>query len=109
MPKSLTVFPVESESACAHKPDMHIAHSSRGPKPGNFRGRAAVVTLGCAKNQVDSEVMLGALLQSGFEIVNDPSTADVAIVNTCGFLESAVKESLDSILERGRRPDPARG
>jgi len=64
-----------------------------------FVGRAAVVTLGCAKNQVDSEVMVGVLKRSGFEIVSDLARADVAVVNTCGFLESAVKESIDCVLE----------
>lgn len=64
-----------------------------------FRGRAAVVTLGCAKNQVDSEVMLGVLLEAGYEIVRDIDEADVAIINTCGFLESAVKEGIDCIIE----------
>lgn len=64
-----------------------------------FAGRAAVVTLGCAKNQVDSEVMIGVLRNSGFEIVNDLAHADVAVINTCGFLESAVKESVDCVLE----------
>ena len=64
-----------------------------------FAGRAAVVTLGCAKNQVDSEVMIGVLRNAGFEIVNDLAHADVAVINTCGFLESAVKESVDCVLE----------
>jgi ribosomal protein S12 methylthiotransferase len=64
-----------------------------------FAGRAAVVTLGCAKNQVDSEVMIGVLRNTGFEIVSDLSHADIAVVNTCGFLESAVKESVDCVLE----------
>jgi ribosomal protein S12 methylthiotransferase len=64
-----------------------------------FAGRAAVVTLGCAKNQVDSEVMIGVLRTAGFEIVNDLAHADVAVINTCGFLESAVKESVDCVLE----------
>ncbi len=64
-----------------------------------FAGRAAVVTLGCAKNQVDSEVMIGVLRNAGFEIVNDLTLADVAVINTCGFLESAVKESVDCVLE----------
>lgn len=64
-----------------------------------FSGRAAVITLGCAKNQVDSEVMVGVLRNSGFEIVNDLAHADVAVINTCGFLESAVKESVDCVLE----------
>ena len=64
-----------------------------------FYGRAAVVTLGCAKNQVDSEVMIGVLKNYGYELVQDLSSADVAIVNTCGFLQSAVKESIDCILD----------
>jgi ribosomal protein S12 methylthiotransferase len=64
-----------------------------------FRGRASVITLGCAKNQVDSEVMLGVLRKNGFEIVSDLSVADVAVVNTCGFLQSSVKESIDCVLD----------
>lgn len=64
-----------------------------------FKGKAALVTLGCAKNQVDSEIMLGALEKRGFEITSDLESADIAIVNTCGFLESAVKESIDTIID----------
>lgn len=64
-----------------------------------FKGRACIITLGCAKNQVDSEVMLGVLQRSGFEIVSQITEADVAVVNTCGFLESSTRESLDAILE----------
>lgn len=60
---------------------------------------AVVVTLGCAKNQVDSEVIIGLLSQNGFEVVNDINQAEVAIVNTCGFLEESVAESIDCILE----------
>lgn len=67
----------------------------------SYRGKAAIVTLGCAKNQVDSEVMLGVLNRSGFELVNEVESADVAVVNTCGFLESSTKESIDCILELG--------
>lgn len=64
-----------------------------------FKGRAAVITLGCAKNHVDSEVMLGVLRQSGFEIVGEVAEADVAVVNTCGFLQSSVQESIECILD----------
>lgn len=67
----------------------------------SYRGKAAIVTLGCAKNQVDSEVMLGVLNRSGFELVNEVESADIAVVNTCGFLESSTKESIDCILELG--------
>ncbi|NLM25872.1 MAG: 30S ribosomal protein S12 methylthiotransferase RimO [Firmicutes bacterium] len=58
-----------------------------------------LVSLGCAKNLVDSEIMLGYLDQDGFQIVSDPAEADVIIVNTCGFIGPAKEESIDSILE----------
>ncbi len=56
-------------------------------------------TLGCPKNRVDSEVMLGALTGAGHKLVQDPALADVIVVNTCGFIESAKEESVDVILE----------
>ncbi|MCD8180995.1 MAG: 30S ribosomal protein S12 methylthiotransferase RimO [Firmicutes bacterium] len=58
-----------------------------------------LVSLGCAKNQTDAEIMLGILAEDGFNITYDPSEADVIIVNTCGFIESAKQESIDAILE----------
>lgn len=58
-----------------------------------------VVSLGCAKNQVDTERMLAYLAEAGFTIVGDPSEADILIVNTCGFIEPAKQESIDTILE----------
>lgn len=58
-----------------------------------------MVSLGCAKNQTDAETMLGILKQEGHVIVNSPETADVIIVNTCGFIEQAKQESIDTILE----------
>jgi ribosomal protein S12 methylthiotransferase len=57
----------------------------------------AFVTLGCPKNTVDSEHMLGALVQDGFRTVADVGEADVAVINTCAFLQSAVRESKDAI------------
>ena len=57
----------------------------------------AFVTLGCPKNTVDSEVMLGGLAAAGFRTVADPRQADVAVVNTCGFLQSAARESRATI------------
>ena len=57
------------------------------------------VSLGCAKNRVDTEVMLGVSDQSGFEIVEDPADAQVIVVNTCGFIGPAKEESVDTILE----------
>jgi ribosomal protein S12 methylthiotransferase len=58
-----------------------------------------LISLGCAKNLVDSEVMVGTLLKDGVEITNDTAQADVVIVNTCSFIESAQQESVDTILE----------
>ncbi|BCA55433.1 Ribosomal protein S12 methylthiotransferase RimO [Nitrospira sp. KM1] len=60
------------------------------------------VNLGCSKNQVDSEVMLGTLVNEGFELTGDPKKAEVVIINTCGFIEEAKQESIDAILEHGR-------
>ncbi|MFW2386934.1 MAG: 30S ribosomal protein S12 methylthiotransferase RimO [Polyangiales bacterium] len=57
------------------------------------------VSLGCAKNRVDTEVMLGVSDQSGFQIVEDPAEAEVIVVNTCGFIGPAKEESVDTILE----------
>lgn len=58
-----------------------------------------MISLGCAKNLVDAELMLGALLKAGVQITNEPGKADVVIVNTCGFIDSAQEESVDTILE----------
>lgn len=64
--------------------------------------RIGIVSLGCAKNQVDAEMMLFTLKQSGYKIVADPAMSDVVIVNTCGFIESAKQESIDEIIELGK-------
>ena len=61
--------------------------------------RVGMISLGCSKNLVDSEVMLGHLAEAGYEVTNDASEADVLIVNTCGFIRDAKQESIDSILE----------
>ncbi|MGD9971801.1 MAG: 30S ribosomal protein S12 methylthiotransferase RimO [Desulfatirhabdiaceae bacterium] len=58
-----------------------------------------VVTLGCARNQVDSEIMMGRIQSAGLRLVPEPDSADVILVNTCGFIEAAVNESIDTILE----------
>src|SRR3954470_8237192 len=61
--------------------------------------RVGLISLGCAKNLVDAEIMLGSLLKDGVEITNDAAQADVVIVNTCSFIDSAQEESVDTILE----------
>ena len=60
------------------------------------------MSLGCPKNLVDSEVMMGQLAAAGYEITNDAAEADTVVVNTCGFIESAKQESVDAILEATR-------
>src|SRR5687767_4205470 len=61
--------------------------------------RVGVISLGCAKNLVDAEIMLGSLMKGGMEITNDASEADVVIVNTCSFIDAAQEESVDTILQ----------
>lgn len=61
--------------------------------------RVGLISLGCAKNLVDAEVMLGTLLKDGVEITNDAAQADALIVNTCSFIDSAQEESVNAILE----------
>ncbi len=61
-----------------------------------------LVSLGCAKNRVDAEHLLGGLARRGFQVVDDPRQAEVVIVNTCGFIRAAVDESIDEILEAAR-------
>ena len=75
-----------------------------------------MMSLGCAKNTVDAEMALAALLGEGFDLVLDAATADLAIVNTCGFIEpareeaySAIAECLDAKRRRGGRRRRGRG
>ena len=71
---------------------------SRPPKVG-------MISLGCAKNLVDAEIMLGSARAGGFEVTSDADEADVLVVNTCGFIDSAKKESIDAILAARQRPE----
>lgn len=61
--------------------------------------KAGMISLGCPKNQVDGEIMLKKLNNSGFEIVSDIEDSDVMIINTCGFIEDAKREAIETILE----------
>lgn len=63
------------------------------------RRTVALVTLGCARNEVDSEELAGRLAADGWDLVEDAADADVAVVNTCGFVEAAKKDSVDALLE----------
>lgn len=64
--------------------------------------KVGFISLGCPKNLVDSEVMMGQLKANGYELTADASEADTVVVNTCGFIDSAKKESIDTILEAAR-------
>ena len=61
--------------------------------------KVGLASLGCAKNLVDSEMILSLMKRNDFEIVNSKEEADIIIVNTCGFIESSKKESIDTIFE----------
>ena len=65
------------------------------------------VSLGCPKNLVDSEVMMGQLKQHGYELTTDREAADVMVINTCGFIQSAKEESINTILEMSALKDSA--
>jgi len=67
-----------------------------------LKKKIGIVSLGCPKNLVDSEIMLGILKKKDFEITADESDANIIIVNTCGFIETAIEESINSILEMSK-------
>src|ERR1044071_602951 len=84
-----------SSSVCYTPPAM--SEPVYTPKPG--RPRVGMISLGCPKNRVSSEVMLGELARRGYEVVSDLDAADTVVVNTCAFIEEAQQESIDTILE----------
>ncbi len=61
--------------------------------------KVGMIGLGCPKNQVDAEIMLSSLVKEGFEIVGDAESADIVIINTCGFIDNAKKEAIETILD----------
>ena len=65
-------------------------------------GKVYFVSLGCPKNRVDSEIMLGQLHARNYTVVDDPEAADLLVVNTCSFVEEAREESVDTIMELAR-------
>ena len=72
------------------------------------RPKIGMVSLGCAKNLVDAEIMLGGAAQENFELTREPDEADVLVINTCGFIYQAKEESIDTILEMHQRRLAAR-
>ena len=74
----------------------------------NARPKIGMVSLGCAKNLVDAEIMLGGASKDNFDLTRDPDEADVLVINTCGFIDQAKEESIDTILEMHQRRLTAR-
>lgn len=66
---------------------------------GDLSLKVGMITLGCAKNTVDTEIMLAGLRAQGYELTNDPALANVLVINTCGFIQAAKEESIETILE----------
>ncbi|MEE2825809.1 MAG: 30S ribosomal protein S12 methylthiotransferase RimO, partial [Planctomycetota bacterium] len=85
---------------------MTVSHEYETPTPAaDFKGKYAFVSLGCPKNTVDSERMMGLLKLDGYQLTDDPERSDFVIVNTCGFIERARTESfaaIDEMLELKR-------
>jgi ribosomal protein S12 methylthiotransferase len=78
---------------------LNVQPQSGAKTPKQRPLRVGLISLGCAKNLVDAEIMLGSLLKDGIQITNDAAQADALIVNTCSFIDSAQEESVDAILE----------
>ncbi|HJW38665.1 MAG TPA: 30S ribosomal protein S12 methylthiotransferase RimO [Candidatus Udaeobacter sp.] len=74
-----------------------------------WKPKVGMISLGCAKNLVDAEIMLGSVLQRGMEITSRPEDADVLVVNTCAFIDSAKEESIEAILEAHQQRGLNRG
>src|SRR4051794_17345398 len=72
--------------------------TKRARRMSRQRVKVGMVSLGCAKNLVDAEIMLGSVLQRGMEITSSAEEADVLVVNTCAFVDSAKEESIEGIL-----------
>jgi len=94
---------VAEEKETAGLPWQPISLGRTGPNlaPADVK-RVGFVSLGCPKNLVDSEVMLGTLKRRGHEIATDVALADVIVVNTCAFIDRAKKESIDTVLEMAK-------
>ena len=86
---------------------MTAIPDTASPSPSTPLATVALVTLGCARNEVDSEELAGRLEAGGFRLVDDPEDADTVVVNTCGFVEAAKKDSVDTLLA-GLRPEGRR-
>jgi ribosomal protein S12 methylthiotransferase len=78
---------------------MPAALLEASPTPTSTRPKVGFVSLGCPKNLVDSEVMMGLLHHNGAELIQRADDADIIVINTCSFIDSAKQESVNTILE----------
>src|SRR5438874_12020768 len=108
---SATTEPALSDSRMGVLPANPSPMRTTRPPLQPYRTKVGMISLGCAKNLVDAEIMLGSVLRCGMKITSRAEDADVLVVNTCAFIDSAKEESIEAILEahqqRGlnRRPD----
>ena len=65
----------------------------------NHLRTVALITLGCARNESDSEELAGRLAADGWKLIEDPTKAEIAVINTCGFIETAKKDSIDALIQ----------
>jgi ribosomal protein S12 methylthiotransferase len=91
--------PALSEAECAPIGRLRLQHKESMTRLPKQRTKVGMVSLGCAKNLVDSEIMLGSVLQHGMVITSNTEDADVLVINTCAFIDSAKEESIEAILE----------
>ena len=89
----------EVESLAAPSPALQVSSASPIASSKASPAKVGMISLGCAKNLVDAEIMLGSVLQKGMQITSDAADADVVVINTCAFIDSAKEESIEAILE----------
>src|ERR1035438_9814180 len=99
---ALLEVPATRINATSFRGSESVSISVAAPK------KIAFVSLGCPKNLVDSEVMMGLLAQGGAQITSRAEDADIIVVNTCSFIESAKQESVDTILEMAQHKTAGR-
>src|SRR5438309_10310733 len=98
----LIVTPFRSGKMASSHPRMTPTSRSSSVLAGvsqNMSAKIGMISLGCAKNLVDAEIMLGSVLEHGMEITSSAEDADVLVINTCAFIDSAKEESIEAILE----------
>src|SRR5437762_3198984 len=96
---SAATEPAPSDSRMSVLPANPSPMRTTRPPLQPYRTKVGIISLGCAKNLVDAEIMLGSVLRCGMKITSRAEDADVLVVNTCAFIDSAKEESIEAILE----------